>query len=247
MREIQIIHLQRAGGHALANWLLNQISEKATFANDVCHRDKIGLWRKKRPEISPGTQWMIYNVEDVSLHEIAPRLEKASNFLPILIDPNPIYILVLRDIYNFLASRYRYGLNGNECQLGNLNASVIAAWCQHARTGFYVQHGAGARLTLQQMIVVNFNRWASCRAYRYMLWQSLSRRDDGLPGQFKEDAHEEVPTWGGGSSFDGLDFNGRASQMNINLRHKDMPAKLLSQFVDEESAVLSEAIFGWRL
>lgn len=244
MREIRIIHLQRSGGHAIAQWLLNQIAANTTFINDVCHRDKIAQWSQRLPRIPANTQWLLCNVEDRPLEQIDPLLTAASRFVPVMRDQNPIYILVLRDIYNTMASRWQYGKNGNLCQLGNCGPVVTKTWIQQAKVGFLLQHGVAHRMTLQQMFLLNFDRWASEPAYREAVWLSLSMRDDGPPGAYKPDAHQKISTWGGGSSFDGITT--KSDEMHINDRYRQVPPEAFED-ITPEASFWNRAIFGWSL
>ena len=244
MREIQVTHMQRSGGHAVGNWIMQQIAAPAVFVNDICHPDRISQWRKERPRIGPNVEWLITGVEDQLLGRIPTLLDKVVSFLPILHDTRPIHLLVLRDIHNMLASRWMFGQRGGKCQLGNVNRDVIKTWVQYARVFFYLSHGAGHRLNLNHVVPVNFNQWATNKAYRETLWRALSKRDDGLPGAFTDAGYEDVTTWGGGSSFDGTSFDGRASQMTVCYRHAQVPADAYQELIDDEARTLSTAIFG---
>lgn len=245
MREIYVIHLQRSGGHAISNWLLKLIAAPTQYVNDLCSDATRDRCKEHGKLVVPGdTEWILFGIEDTPIHAITDQLRRVAPFIPVLRDSDPLYILVLRDIYNMLASRWKYHMNGRGCKMGACTSSVVTAWKQYAKTAFCIQHGAGHRLTLQQMLVVDFDRWAVNPAYRKSLWTALAIRDDGIPGSFDPEASEEVSTWNNGSAFDGVPA--KASAMEINARYKQVPSVVFSA-VTEDAATWNQALFGWRL
>lgn len=245
MREVQIIHLQRSGGHAIANWIGHQCTAGCYFANDVCNPYVLEAMRKRPPRLPRDTEWIVYTVEDQPLQDIPGLLTKSARYLPILTDPNPIVILILRDVYNMLASRYAFKRTESGCQMGNLNQKVMDTWKQHALVFFYAQHGVGRR-SGAECIPVNYNNWCQSAAYRCMLWDAISRPSHGMPGDFTDNGRLEVPTWACGSSFDTLNYDGKADQMDTLHRYKQVPVEVF-KWVDPQAALLTEAIFGLKL
>ena len=87
---------------------------------------------------------------------------------------------------------------------------------------------------------VQFNRWVDDPSYRAGLQKEL-----GLPAI--EAPTDTVSAIGGGSSFDGTAFDGRASHMEVKDRWRAMEADRLFQFLllAEESALdLNHSVFG---
>ncbi len=103
-------------------------------------------------------------------------------------------VIVLRDPYNWLASRYRGEFP--------IDAAVIEAWCTQCREALRETQ------SFTNPLVVNYDRWFADPAYR----QELSERC-GLPG--REPGIGEITNFGGGSSFTGLEFRDQAKRMDV--------------------------------
>src|SRR5690606_16318203 len=87
-------------------------------------------------------------------------------------------------------------------------ATAARIWKQHAR------EFCGRRRYLPAgRIALSYNRWVTDRDYRRQIAGEL-----GL--QFTDAGFEEVSATGGGSSFDGVKYNGRASGMKVLERWK---------------------------
>jgi hypothetical protein len=245
MREVRILFLQRSGGHAVANWICRQLDDAHHYLNDVCNPRTLELWSLRRPRIHAETEWLVYSVEDLPLEELPISLGRAGRYVPIGKDQSPVTILVLRDIRNFLASRHAYGTTHGGCHLGNVNRSVLTAWKQYASVYGYNMLGCGRKVGLD-LVPVGFNQWATSRQYRQLLWAALSAPADGLPGDFTDAGIDDVVSWGCGSSFDALLYDGRAQDMDVLRRYRHIPDEILG-LIDEQATELCQAIFGpWR-
>jgi hypothetical protein len=106
-----------------------------------------------------------------------------------------------------------------------------AGWAQYARR---FRERAGG------FVYVSFNAWFSSQDYRQGLAERL-----GLP--FSDRGLDTVSAIGGGSSFDGLSFKGRAQSMNVLERWKEMMDDDLFNFLllaGAENLDLNAEIFG---
>jgi hypothetical protein len=108
-------------------------------------------------------------------------------------------VIVLRDPYNWLASRYRGEFPIDE--------TVIESWCSQCREALRETE------QLANPLIVNYDRWFTDPGYR----QQLSERE-GLPGE--EPGVGEITNFGGGSSFTGLEFRDQAKRMDVLHRWK---------------------------
>ncbi len=116
--------------------------------------------------------------------------------------------IILRDPFNWLASRIRAGQTDQFAQLSTAAAQrAIALWTAYAETAVAIENDEPAVADLW----INYNRWSQDRAYR----QSLIERI-GVP--FTDAGRDTVLHWGGGSSFEGRSKDGRASEMKTNER-----------------------------
>lgn len=103
-------------------------------------------------------------------------------------------LIVLRDPYNWLASRYK----------GNfpINQEIIDAWKSHCRETLQTTR------FLDHPVTVNYDRWFVDGTYRQQLSNEL-----GLSGP--EPGIGEMTNFGGGSSFSGMEFRSAAEQMDV--------------------------------
>ena len=98
---------------------------------------------------------------------------------------NPTNVLVIRDPYNWMASRMAY-----KSSLDLLDRA-IEFWQLHALE--YLENNK-----LSNPVFVNYNEWVSSIEYRKSLADKLGLR-------FTDDGHDQMSVYGGGSSFG--DFN----------------------------------------
>src|SRR5690606_30834119 len=100
---------------------------------------------------------------------------------------------------NLMASRRKMGRN--------LPPDIARAmWQQHARAAL-----RETPLPAGETRAVLYNRWKEDPAYRKRLAGDLNLA-------FSDDGIDSVPDCAGGSSFDGVRFNGRAAAMNTDKR-----------------------------
>lgn len=112
-------------------------------------------------------------------------------------------VLVLRDPFNLFASRRAMGAT-----LPRTTAARM--WKQHARTALKVL--TARRPAKQRLLPILYNRWAADSVYREHIAQHL-----GLT--FTDEGIDTVAACNGGSSFDGLRYDGRARS---NARHRPL-------------------------
>ena len=138
-------------------------------------------------------------------------------------------ILILRDAFNFFASR---------CAEWNIWSGIkdkrqlVELWKVYARE--YL--GETGCLT-NNKVVISFNDWFLKKEYRQMLADRLNLpfSDEGLNNMI-----------GGGSSFDGLKFENNPQQMKVTERWKQLVDDDFYRdiFQDKELVELSNRIFG---
>lgn len=253
-REFLVAALQRSGHHAVINWILAQCDSPKCLLNHVKPgANPLSTFRKDStfegvtPEQLAGPhiplECLIFNYEDHALPSI---------FQPAFTDHRehwlgtPRYrrdLLILRDPYNFFASRLKWSY-GNKYPGGTHSLvkpiardKLVALWKSYAR-----QFIAGLDDTTA-MIPISYNRWFMDEDYRRQLAGTLqlSFTDAGL---------QEVARWGPnlwpGNSFDGLNYDGNAQKMEVMDRWRQFldDELYLSLFRDPEVHELSRAIFG---
>lgn len=243
--ELRVIGMSRSGNHCLVDWILEQAGGRYCFLN--CAEGKSNPFETARP-LDDGRR-ALSNIPDFDL-----EAERSGRFAPkdLLLhsyedsflghacsaafetrhDPwvgrsrRRLDLLVLRDPFNLFASRRRLG-----CELPR--ATALRMWKQHARAAL-----AGSRQPRRPWLAVAYNRWVGSADYRRGLAARLGLR-------FSDRGRRQVGRCGGGSSFDGLAYDGRAERMPVLdrwRRYAEDPDYLA--LFDEELRELSRRLFG---
>jgi len=251
--EIQLFGLRRSGNHAVIAWFAQQYPRPIVFLNNATLHDDpyttfvpgpvpnaipAGRIQPERIETlrARPKELLIVSYEDVKLTglvEAEPILGHDA-----CVGPSHAIrrVLVLRDFYNWIASRIRR-LEERETA-ANLERQV-GRWLAYARefTGKTAYLGDG-------MVRIAFNRWFSDPAYREGLLKQL-----GIA--MRNNASSLVPRAGGGSSFDGRSFSGKAGQMEVLRRwaYLDQPqyCAVRHVFAEKRDKIdrLNDKIFGF--
>ncbi len=250
-KSIRVVGLRRSGNHAIINWIKKeheQHRKKVTFINNIPH-DKNPylhfyqnhLRYNKYPKTilklkRQAKGWfdkvdcLIYSYEDYSLEQITNRLfeDKCDFYLGRA--NNKYDVIILRDPFNLLASRFKnqYFDTKSPCQ------NIIALWIAYAKE--YLRETNFLKNT---KICINYNHWTSNLDYRQEIAKILDI-------EFSDAGFNDVQKNGGGSSFDGLKFKGKAQTMEVDTRWKyfqDNPFYL--QLINNEELIeYSRKIFG---
>jgi hypothetical protein len=114
--------------------------------------------------------------------------------------PKQKHVVVLRDPYNWAASRLKRnfkiaGTPRSKIYMPQLNRFYNKSW-------------------FQGTVYLNYNKWVMSKPYRIDIAKQIGFKTDGSP-------YLKVQYHGGGSSFDGQRFSGRARQMDLFHRYKD--------------------------
>ena len=139
-----------------------------------------------------------------------------------------VKIIVLRDIHNYLAS-----LSAAWFSADDLIEPMMALYKTYAQQAQKVRDGSS------EYVFINFNRWFSAKNYRIETAKKLGFKTSG-------EAFKRVPTNGGGSSFDGIAFMGKADEMQVLQRwkHFQNDARYQSILQDQRLLDLSNHLFG---
>ena len=133
-----------------------------------------------------------------------------------------VILLQTRDLFNWWASytKHKQGLNSTP------KNGVFRKWL-HITREFY---GVTNYLKDYKVIRILYDSFASSRAYRKDICGMLD-------GDYNEDYLNIVPYNGGGSSFDGLKFNGMAHKMDILKRYHQVPASCFNSIRHDKEAM----------
>jgi hypothetical protein len=251
MKRVVVLHgMKRSGIHGVVGWLRAQ--ERFVFLNNAIPILPVLRGEKEIPQPQDFESWLGRELPPRRIPFPAPLkrlLFGRSALLVGLEDHDPCVrlfradpanltnLLVLRDPANLLASRIRKASSMDHPayprERGALMDRVVANWKKHAREFL------GTTAHLANRVNVYFPRWFADPAYRAEVSARL-----GLT--FDDSGFSAVAGEGGGSSFDGTLFDGRASEMNVLDRRSQLsPGErgLLGQVLeDPELLELARAV-----
>lgn len=247
--EIRVIGMSRSGNHAILQWLVAQMAEadrRVCWLN--CCEPKWNPYWTARPFDNGAPYWanypfdleaekacrfspkdfFLFNYEDNYLRNACSEVYDAEHDGWVGPSQRRHDVLILRDPFNLFASRLR--------SLEPVVSPRVAVkiWKQHAKQFI----GPVPRMLRHNPVLILYNRWCTDRAYRQRIAEAL-----GVP--FTDAGKARVAAVHGGSSFDGLSFDGRAGQMRTAERWRhyiEDPA--YRGLFDAEVLRLSQAIFG---
>jgi hypothetical protein len=215
--------MRRGGQHGVINWICSQISPSLHFDDCRLPDDKIVCMapykylkeEKKRLQVNPSElicpedfSMCLFNFEDQWIADIQDRF--LENNQHIFAFESVTSIILLRDPYNLFASRSkdeRIELVGDEAK------------------ALYKSHMEMA-MNAPGFVDINFNRWFTDKKYRKKLAERLN-----IP--FTDKGLDEV-VWPGVSSFDGSDYDGKAQEMRVLERWKQLEADFIDTVMDDE-------------
>lgn len=201
-KQIAIASYGRSGSHCIADWVCSQ------FAGQVRYTSGLNLTSRRRnnPKLfhlgdlrlptadQTGTDGKKTLV--VSLERFNPEDDI---MIPWIGSDTNVSIIIVRNPYNWLASIRSHG-TGSFRSKGL--PSLLRMWSAYA----------AAALGRKDCIFIYYDKFISCKSYRDSIADKIGvdrRSDDSL---------SRVCSIGRGSSFDGVMFDGRASEMNTDSR-----------------------------
>ncbi|NER06925.1 MAG: hypothetical protein F6K17_32260 [Okeania sp. SIO3C4] len=253
-KEIRVVGMKRTGNHAIINWVKSQHNGEVGFINNVLanqnpYRYKYENLQDKFPEhkwaIEHNRQQakgnfikrdcLIYSYEDFPLEQIASDKFERNHDLYLGKSATRYDLLIIRDPFNLIASRLKtsskvpYFLSVN-----SPNKTMIDLWLDYAKEYLgetnYLKHNK---------VCVNYSQWFTDIEYRRNI-------ADKLQMEFSDAGIDKVTSFGGGSSFEGKEFDGKATSMDVLNRWQkvaDNP-RYRKLFNNQEIFEYSERIFG---
>jgi hypothetical protein len=258
----QLYHARRGGSHGFMVWLLKHFNS-AVFSNGRpqpiksfnpslvwrldadsidCNEDGFikpdsPLGDKENWIVPTGHECYLISHEDTLPLGPTPDVFLRQNCLSRELHPDPFVfrILLLRSVYNNLASRLQMNKRRAVKVTACYDENSIDVWKRLARRALHPEPGE---------FYVSYDRWCTERDYRRELEDTFSLHpytddEDRMVANFA--ATGFLP-----SSFDRLKFQGRALEMNLMRRFEqiELPAEVLS---DDELRDLNRTFFGWYL
>lgn len=214
----------RSGLHVISHWILRSIGENCALFNTHVTNYNLHLPLVKDVMNDPFFPFKNgYHVNrdgTVILHEdsIPFKPSKCLDVEHIIGKSESMQIiLILRDPYNLTASRVKSGIRLD-----------MPMWKRHAKFSIKQKYDT---------VIIKYNNWVSSKKYRQEIAYQLD-----IPFV---DKIEYVPTYGGGSSFDKLHYQGRGSQMRVLERWQIIRDVYPELFEDVLIKELSQQIFGF--
>ncbi len=149
---------------------------------------------------------------------------------------NHTYLLVIRDPFNFLASRVCWKSQHNNHTV----PQIMNMWKNNA------YEFIGDTNFMETKICISYNSWFSSQSYRKEIADQLAIVPD-------INCLNTIPGYGKGSSFDRYKFRDKASKMNVLQRWQQVEKNIntdkytyeeYKKAFDEETIELSRRIFG---
>jgi hypothetical protein len=222
-QELQVFGLRRSGNHAVIAWLAQQYDSPIVFLNNArAFHDPFTTYlmggvpnaiphRKlshEEAEVLRATpkNLLLLSYEDMNIRKLAKVDLLPDRQAWLGNSGSQRRLLLLRDFYNWIASRVRLfenkGLAAEDIP-GKIKPQ-IRRWIMYARefvgeTKFLAEHDT---------VPVRFDLWSNDDAYRLEILRRL-----GIAPL--NNSRSVVPRAGGGSSFDGMRFSGSAEEMDI--------------------------------
>lgn len=261
-KEIMIAGLKRSGNHAFINWCENQQIGTFIHLNDVPlyenpYRYFLSVANSNDPKLKLAKKYilnqkfyksnpdileeeakgnfskkncLIYSYEDRYLKRITSSFVLKTHDFYFGSTVQKYDVLILRDPFNMLASR----LKSNLLPLKSVKNPIVELWIAYAK-----EYLGETQYLKNNKVVVNYNQWVRDLDYR----KNIARQ---LKLDFLDKGLSHVPNFGGGSSFDKVDFSGKANEMKVFERWKyfiddNLYRKLLD---NKELLYYSEKIFG---
>jgi len=218
--KFKIFGLKRSGNHAIINWIAGHFG-----SGEVCFLNNLkGDYLKsfKKPSHRMDSDVYISDIE--YLNDTRCYIESYEDLDPEFSDDS---IIIIRDPFNLLASRIKL-----KSKKPNWGIDTSCVFREKLRKYFRLA------ITNKQKII-NYNFWFSDIDYRKEVSSIL-----GL--EFSDKNLEQITNFGRGSSFSGIEFDGKAQLMNVLSRWKCIKEHqdFIELINDDEIVSLSNKIWG---
>src|SRR6185437_5194417 len=231
-KELQVFGLRRSGNHALIAWIAQQYSSPIVFLNSArpfhdpfsthlmgkvpnsIPSRKLNGEEAERLRLTP-KNLLLLSYEDMNIRKLEKMDLLPSRQAWIGDSGSRQRVLLLRDFYNWIASRVRL-LEKKGHAAEDIAGKVelhIDHWIMYAR-----EFSRETRYLAEiETVPVRFDRWSQEDSYRLEILGRL-----GIA--VLNNARSFVPRAGGGSSFDGTRFSGSAEEMDLLSRWRYLDA-----------------------
>ena len=192
------LSIRRSGTHVIGEWVQKQLS----LPNKNILNVKYPLLERK-DDLATEVPKARYNALIISFEswslEIIDKIEVRNHFAKSFGKYDKIHYLIgLRDPWNLFASRIKHGIR-------RLRHPADYLWVEYAKA--FIEKPYDAQYVL-------YHEFLSKITTRCKLSKALG-------GEFDDSLIDRVPRYGGGSSFDGVDYDGEGRKMAIFSRWRE--------------------------
>lgn len=215
---LNVVGYQRSGQHGVAGWIMANLPSPSVFLNNLGPMGADRLWYingervKSPPEENP-------KVVVCGLEGCYRRAKQSPHFS----------LFVVRDIKNHMASIIRHP------RFSPSWPEFFRIWEEYANI---LMDGLPEDV-LSYGYAVNFNSWFVNRHYRADLFYDILDWLE-ITADYADAGMNAMMASGGGSSFDFQKYEGRASQMAVLSRYKDVQLP----FIPDHLLDLNQELFG---
>ena len=216
-KEIRVSGLRRSGNHAIINWIVQQHNNEYIFINNVQpYQDPFDFTKQKKRN----TSLFVYSYEDVPVSYIYnPKYMNDKKCRYDIIHQDIYNVLIIRNPLNLFASR----LKSDKIGVGSKIYNDKDLWIMYAQ-----EYLGFTNFINSDKILINYDKWFIDVKYRKIIANQL-----GL--KFTDKGMDDVPQFGGGSSFDDLNFDNKGSSMRVLERWKSFQGnKKYERFIKDK-------------
>ncbi len=209
--EFRFVGMKRSGNHAIINWIIRQSQGPLLHYNNVRPDDPYQGWALTTctHKESSTVKKIIYSIEDTSLAIIGDEYSYPHNgkYSELNVKQRSD-ILVLRDPFNLLASRFQRGGEWGKMNTYVSGLSTAQMWVTYA-----IEFLGLSKWLPYDPVKVNYNLWCKSQIYRKEIAKQLNLK-------YTDAGYKEVTQYGGGSSFERTRLDGQAQSMKTEERWK---------------------------
>jgi len=232
--------MRRSGHHAVMEWffslipsenhhLINNITDDTRqYYKDLKKRHKKGHRRSKL-----NSDYIVFNSEDLKISSAQKRInQNIRKEVYGYRGDNITNIVVVRNHFNLFASRLKSVETKPSItkSVGAMSEEAKNMYCEHC-----------SYLEDPNVIFIVYDKWFTSHEYRKTIAEKL-----GLAEYMDKECIGKVPMYGNGSSFDGFQYQGKPSEMQVLNRYENyLDNKKFVGFVTQDDLMqCHRAIFG---
>lgn len=236
--------MKRSGNHAISSWLIPKL--EVAYVNNAAPLSKIQRGAIAMPDLGDYRRWYRGRKAMAWLRPVPSRILVSIEDFPLSLGAfrqgsgTVTDILILRSAENLFSSRikkaFKVDMPAYPRAMGRQMQGRIALWKAHA-TAFL-----DPALRSKDAVAIYFDAWVADPVYRAAICARL-----GIAAG-DDDNRDQVTRHGGGSSFHGTEFDGRAGEMDVTRRAEmlkgDEAALYAQVFADTELRDLAARVTG---